>query len=100
MDLFDNPMVRAAEASMTEEQKAAYRAVGEQMYGNVDFETSQVLNNMPPPMEEAVAYICSGLNSGLHPSDLESNDIALLTDAYGSEWYKRWDYKKEDLEGI
>jgi hypothetical protein len=96
-DLWDNPMVRSALASMSPEVIKDYKLIGEQLYGSIDFESSTVLNNMPPPMLEALAYIKSGLDSGLHPRDLEKDEIVLLKEAYGDEWYKKWEYTDADL---
>jgi hypothetical protein len=98
--LFDNPMVTAAKKSMTPEMLDHYKQIGEEMYGNIDFETDTVLNNMPPPMSEAVAYIEISIRSGQHISTLEPNEKMLLEDAFGSEWYTRYGYSKEDLDNI
>jgi hypothetical protein len=100
MDLFDNPMTRAALAAMTDDQKRRYKEIGQEMYGHMNFEDSKVLNDVPPPMEEALAYIQEQLKSGLHPSDLDENEKAFLVDALGNEWYKKWGYLEEDLNEI
>lgn len=100
MDLFDNPMVRAASAAMSDEDKAKYKQIGEEMYGNMDFENSQVLDNTPAPMMEAVAYVEEQLKSGLHPSMMEDNEKALLADIYGNKWYEKWGYVEGDLTDI
>jgi hypothetical protein len=100
MDLFDNPMTRAALAAMSDEQKRKYKEIGQEMYGHMNFEDSKVLNNIPHPMEETIAYIQEQLKSGLHPSDLEDNEKSFLTDALGKEWYNKWGYVKEDLTSI
>jgi hypothetical protein len=99
-DLFDNPMTRSAMAALSEEDKAKYKMIGDHLYGRVNFEDGQTLNNMPPPMAEAVAYIETSLMSGMHPSMLEENEKALLKDNYGDEWYKRWGYIEADLNDI
>lgn len=99
-DLFDNPMTRSAMAALSEEDKAKYKMIGDHLYGRVNFEDGQTLNNMPPPMAEAVAYIETSLMSGMHPSMLEDNEKALLKDNYGDEWYKRWGYIEADLNDI
>ena len=99
-DLFDNPMVNAAQAALSEEDKERFRILGESMFGGVNFEDGQVLNNMPPPMAEAVAYVELQLQAGLHPSSLDDNEKALLADAYGENWFIQWGYVKEDLDDI
>ena len=99
-DLFDNPMVRSALSAMTPEQIEKYKHIGEEMYGGIDFEHSQVLSSMPPPMAEALAYVVESLKSGLHPTDLDEDEINLLKEGYGEEWYKKWGYSEGDLEYI
>ena len=99
-DLFDNPMTRAAMAALSEEDKARYKEIGEHLYGRINFEDGQSLNNMAPPMAEAVAYLETQLQAGFHPSMMEDNEKALMADAYGDEWYKKWNYIKEDLDNI
>jgi len=93
-DLFDNPMVRSAMAALSDEQKQKYKTIGDHLYGRINFDTGQSLE---PPIAEAVAYIETSLQSGMHPSMLEENDHALLKEQYGDEWYKQWGYVKEDL---
>lgn len=99
-DLFDNPMVKAAMEALSEEDKQKYKMIGEHLYGRINFEDEQVLNNMPPCMAEAIAYIETTLQAGLHPSMLDVNERLLLEDNYGIEWYKNWGYVKEDLDDI
>lgn len=98
--LWDNPMIRSAIKAMSPEELQKYKEIGESLYGNIDFEGSKVINNIPPPMEEAVAYVSESLKSGLHPSMLEENEVALLTDVYGDKWYERWGYTKDNWKTI
>jgi len=99
-DLFDNPMTRSAMAALTPEQKQNYKEIGESMYGHLNFEEGKVLSNMPSPMEEVIAYITEQLKSGIHPSFLEENEIEVLKDFYGEDWYLKWGYSKEDITKI
>jgi hypothetical protein len=99
-DLFDNPMTRAALAAMSDEEKRKYAEIGKELYGHMNFEDSEVLNNVPPPMAEAGAYVEKQLQSGLHPSMMEENEKALMADLYGEDWYIKWGYVKEDLNDI
>ena len=100
MDLFDNPMTRSALAAMSDDEKRRYRDIGMEMYGHMNFEDAKVLNNVPPPMEEALAYIQEQLKSGLHPSALDDGEKSFLADALGKEWYKKWGYEEGDLTDI
>ena len=99
-DLFDNPMVRAALAAMSPEEKEQYKQIGEQMYGNMNFEDARHLINPEAKMTEALACLESQIRSGLHPSDLEDNEKAVLEDAYGEKWYEKWGFTKGDLSEI
>jgi hypothetical protein len=99
-DLFNNPMVNAARESMTEEDLDHYKKIGESLYGDVNFETSQSLRNMPPPMAEAVAYVENSIRSGLHPSFLDTNEQSLMKDAYGEKWTERFGYVQADEKEI
>ena len=63
-------------------------------------EQAKILNQTKPPMEDRLAYITDGLRSGLHPTHLEPDEIITLEDAYGKEWYKKWDYTEADLTQI
>lgn len=96
-DLFNNPMVNNALKSMTPEQLDEYKKFGETLYGTVDFEDSKIVNNMPAPMAESVAYIEEGIKSGLLPDDLTEDEVTLLQQAYGDEWYVKYGFKKEDV---
>ena len=97
MDLFNNPMVNNALKDMTPEQLEEYKRFGENLYGNINFSDNKIINNLPPPLEESVAYIEEGLKSGLMPGDLTEDEVAVLTQAYGEEWYLRYDFVKEDV---
>jgi len=98
--LWDNPMTRSAMKAMSPEELQRYKEIGQSMYGDVDFEASKVLNNIPPPMAEAVAYVEESLKSGLHPSMLEEKEVALLVEVRGHKWYERWGYTQDNLNDI
>ena len=98
--LFNNPMVESALKSMSQEELQRYREIGERMYGTVDFKDSQILNNVPPPMYEAGAYISEQLKSGLHPSMMDDDEKRLMEELFGKEWYTKWGYVEGDLTDI
>jgi len=97
-DLFNNPMIDSALKALSPEDVEKYKKIGEEMYGNMNFVDSEILNNMPAPIAEAVAYISESIKSGLHPSMLDENEIKVLEEAYGENWYLKFDYCKEDLQ--
>lgn len=94
-DLFDNPMVRAAAASMSKEDQEKYKKVGELMYSNIDLIANT--NFERPELEESTLHICNQLASGMHPSCLDKKEHDVMKDAYGSEWYLKWGYCEKDL---
>ena len=96
-DLFDNPMVRAAQAALSEEDRDRYKRLGEEMFRNIDFDNCRVI---PEPMMEALACLEQSLKSGLHLSMMESNEQELMKSTYGDEWYKKWGYVAGDLTEI
>ena len=96
-DLFDNPMVRSALKAMSPEERQRYKEIGEQMYGTVNFVDSKIINEMPVPMAEAVAHITHGLRSGLDVSDMDMNEIALMVEGYGKDWYKDFGFEIDEL---
>lgn len=96
-DLFNNPLVNNALKAMSPEQLADYKKIGEQLYGSINFEDSKIINNMPPPMAESVAYVEEGIKAGLLPEDLDENEVVLLEQAYGAEWYLRYGWSKENV---
>jgi len=99
-NLFDNAMVRSAMAAMSDEEKEQYRKIGEQMYGNMNFEDSRYLLNPEAKLSEARECLESQLRSGLHPSDMNDNEKIIFVEAYGDEWYKKWGFVKGDLDDI
>ena len=97
-DLFDNPLVRAAQESLSAEDKEKYRKIGESLYGSINFEdgTSNVESNL----DECVDHIVEQIKSGLHPSMLEDSEKELMKHKQGEEWYLKYGYLKEDLTEI
>jgi hypothetical protein len=99
-EIWDNQFAKLALEAMTAEQKEQYREIGENIYSSIDFEDTKILNTELEPMSESVAYISSALKSGLHPDFLSEEEIAVLKDVYGDEWFTRFDYTKEDIGSL
>lgn len=95
----NSSLVNNALKALTPEQREHYKKLGESMYNNVKFEDSKILDNLPPPICESVAYISEGLKSGIHPSDLTTDELAVLKEAYGDHkvWLDMYDYTEDDL---
>ena len=91
-DLFDNPMVRAAKAAMSQEDQEKYKKIGEKMYGHLNFEDPRIKLNFDIRMKKATNYIESQLRSGLHPSELSNNEVKIMEDSYGKKWFTKWGF--------
>lgn len=96
-DLFNNPLVTSAFNAMTPEQIEDYKKFGESLYGSVNFEDSTLINNIPAPMAESIAYIEEGLKSGLLPEDLTEDEVSILYEVYGKEWYKKYGFSEDQV---
>ena len=80
-------------------RKSSYKKMGEVMYKNMD-KMNQENSNLPESFQEATAYIITGLQSGLHPRDMDINEIILLTNTMGEKWYEQFGYSKEDIPEV
>lgn len=89
--------IQAMASSMDEKTKRAYQKIGEELYGQIDFETCKNLD-VPAFMADSAQEIGRALSSGLFPKDLDDNEICLLREVYGPEWFKRWNYTLDDLK--
>ena len=99
-NLFDNPMVNSARKSMSAKDIERLKLLGEEMYKDIDFEKSQILNNIPPEIQDSLFYLDSLIKSGLHPSMLNKDEKFLLSEGFGKTWYEKYGYVKEDLDEI
>ena len=99
-DLFEGALAKAALAALSDEDKERYKKIGQELYGNIDFVSEDPKTSMNNEMIESLACIEVQINSGLHPSMLEENEKELLKDAYGEDWYKKWNYTEKDLTEI
>ena len=98
--LFNNPMVQSDKKAMREEDLQRYKDWGEAIFtDDIDYETASV-TKYPPPMLDALAYVENAIKSGQHPSTLAVDEVKLLNEMMGKEWYKKWDYTEEDLTDI
>ena len=95
MDLFNNPMVNNALKGMSKEQLLEYKNIGEHLYGSTNFIDSNIVNK--PSVAETIAYIEEGIKSGLLPIDLTEDEVIVLFEEYGEEWYKRYGFGKDDV---
>ncbi len=99
MNLFDNPMVQNAKASMSQEQQDEYKRIGEEMYNTIEFDTNTVLNNVEDPSSEPLAYIMEALKSGLAPEYLSEDEKNFMIKYYGDDWYTKFGFEDGGGDG-
>jgi hypothetical protein len=98
MDLFNNPMIDRARAALSDEDKKRYQAIGHAMFKDIDFTSENY--DLSATMKNAAEYVISALESGQHPSTLEEEELDVMAEIEGPEWYKKFGYCKKDLKEI
>ena len=100
--LWNNSMITSALNAMSDEDRENYKKLGESMFADINFETASITdkNNVPLFLNDAASYICESIKSGLHPSMLTDDEKVVMENVLGKEWYKKYDYTKEDLDDI
>lgn len=94
--LFNNPAVSNTIKSLKPEEYNKYKNIGKELYEKIDYNNTQILTN--PNIEiNSPEYIIEGIKSGLHPSFLSQNEKNILTQKYGKEWYKKYNYNITDI---
>jgi len=83
MSLFDDPKIQETLENMSPNTRRSYKEKGDAMYNTISFETSTILNPHSPDDFNA---IIRALKSGLHVSDLDSDEQLVLKRHYGDDW--------------
>jgi len=83
--------------SIPENERENFRKLGEKFHSSFDITTGNTRDLSTIDLEESLAYVVESLKSGLHPSYLTEDEIAMIVAGYGDEWYKKWGYTKDDL---
>jgi hypothetical protein len=97
MEIFNNMRQKFLD-NLPDEEREAYQKFGEKFHSSFDVNSGSSVNLSEINMEEALAYVVQGLESGLHPKYITEDEDALLIAAYGEEWYKKWNYEtKTDI---
>lgn len=94
-DLFEQ-----AKLMMTEEQIQDYAEKGKEMYEHVDFSAADLGiggGGNDDTFAESIAYITEALKSGLHPTYLDENEVTVMKNEYGKDWYTRFGYNESDV---
>ena len=96
-ELFDSIRKNVIQG-MSEEQVEQLKKLGEKFHESFDVTSGSVRDLNVIEMEEALAYVVESLKSGIHPSYLTEDEVAMVKAGYGEEWYKNWGYSKDDIE--
>jgi len=97
MSLFDDPTFKKMKESLSKEEQEKYDKAGEHMYG-YDFDEK----GDSKTSEEVLEQLKMALKSGLHPSDLEKEELEFLEKYHplGKLWFKDFGYLENDLNRI
>ena len=96
----DNEHLDVAVKNLPVGEKITYNTFIKDLYGHLNFQGKNTVNNGEPIEEETIAFVVRQLNDGIHPSVMEESEIAVLVKELGDEWYKKWGYVKGDLTEI
>jgi len=89
IDLFNNPMVKAARKSMSEETRKSYEMMGKHMFANWKYNENEELEVSSNP-DDIVIDIESALRSGLDPKDLDEKERVFMASYKGEDWEKEY----------
>ena len=96
-NLFNNPYVEHALKSLSPEELERYKKMGEHMLSNPNILQTSVIKNPEDDMKQALMYIVEGINSGLHPTDLSKQEIKILREFYGENWYLKFGFHPSEI---
>jgi hypothetical protein len=87
--------------NLTEDQKKDYGRLAEKFHQSFDVDKTQVKNHdvKEIALEECLAYLVESLKSGLHPKHTTKTERNLIEAHFGKEWYKHFEYDRDELEG-
>lgn len=92
--VFNNSQINKAFESLSKDEKEMYKLAGEQLYNNEMVTASDPLSVR---MEESFAYISHSIKAGLHPSELDFNELTVMEECGGEKWYEEFGYSKNDI---
>ena len=98
-NLFNDPSLMSAKRNLSPRTRDKYKRVGEKMY---DFDYSNVKNDktLVQLMEESCREISFTICNGLHPSLLDKEELDVMREVKGENWYLQYGYLEDDLTEI
>lgn len=101
IDLFNNPIIENFKKSLSPEQIAEYKKIGEYMYNNNDYQTVDIGSGVKQSNSvDSFNYAVQSLKSGLNPMDLSMEEVVQLNTYYGPKWYEKFDYKASEVPDL
>jgi hypothetical protein len=97
MSIFDDPTFKKMKKSLSKKEQEEYDKAGEHMYS---YDYNDKGENKVA--QEVLQQLTLALKSGLHPSDLEKDEIEFLEKYHslGKSWFKDFGYLENDLNRI
>ena len=96
-DLFNNPLVNSAMKALTPEQVEEYEQIGKYMFSTNYDDKNPKPKSLEDETVKGLMYIRESLKAGLHPRDMETKEIQLMYEIYGSKWYEEFDYDESEV---
>ena len=94
-DLFNNSIFKEMKENLSEKDKKKYEKIGESMYNSIDYTSSKELDKNSYDMTLVIKYILEGLKSGLSVEDLSDDEVAILINAFGTNWEKKFEFSSK-----
>jgi hypothetical protein len=88
--VFNNPQINAAYDNLSDKEKNYYKEAGKSMYN-----TDMISDPLGHRIKESYAYIKTSLDSGLDPKELTVNEVHILEECAGKDWYSKFGYSNK-----
>jgi hypothetical protein len=83
---------------MSQETIDEYKKSGEYMLNNFNYNAvDEKQETKRLEREQLLMFADHGLKSGLSPKELTEQELGILNEIYGDEWYKRYGLNREDV---
>lgn len=100
-DLYDNPFVNSAKKAMTQEQIEEYKKVGEYMYNSIDYKEISLGSKVQVAGDDDLLfYATEAIKSGMDPKDLSHQELQLLLNSYGIEWFRQFGFEDNEINTL
>jgi hypothetical protein len=83
---------------MSQETIDEYKRAGEYMLNNFNYNAiDEKQETKRLEREQLLMFADQGLKSGLSPKELTEQELGILNEVYGDEWYKRYGLSSENI---